>query len=220
MSRSTPEPRDVLVFYHYFHPDDVVSARHLTELATGLAAAGHRVEAMPCNRSCRRDETYPPTGDIEGVSINRVYRPPLDQAATLGRLLNLTWMILAWSFTAFRRRPDVLIVGTDPILSVLVALPWKLIRPRTRIIHWCFDLYPDAAEAGGLIQPGGWISRIARWLTHRAYRRCDDLVDIGACMRARLTNDTAPPSHADTLGTQRTGRAPAHRPGRTHPGVR
>lgn len=190
MSRSDPGP-EVLVFYHFFHPDDVVSARHLTDLAVGLARRGYSVEAMPSNRACRSDATYPGHDRIEDVTITRIFRPGLNQATVLGRLINLIWMILAWSFCAFRRRPDVLIVGTDPILSVLVAIPWKLIRPQTRIIHWCFDLYPDAAEASGLVQTGGFFSRAIRRLLGAAYNRCDVIADIGPCMRSRLPTSRA-----------------------------
>ena len=186
MSRSANEPPEVLVFYHYFHPDDVVSARHLTDLATGLAGAGCRVEAMPCNRACRSDDVFPRQATYRGVRITRLYRPGLRQSSIIGRLVNLTWMLCAWSLVALRRRPDVVIVGTDPILSVLVALPWKLIRPRTRILHWCFDLYPDAAEASGMIRPGGLVARLVRRLTAGAYNRCDLVADIGECMRRRL----------------------------------
>ena len=45
-----------------------------------------------------------------------------------------------------------MIVGTDPMLSVLVALPWRVLRRRSRIVHWCFDLYPDAAVAEGMLR--------------------------------------------------------------------
>ena len=83
--------------------------------------------------------------------------------------------------------PDVLIIGTDPILSILVAIPWKLFRPKTKIVHWCFDLYPEAAIADGAVRPG---SAAVRWLQRalrHAYRRCDLLVDIGPCMREALS---------------------------------
>jgi glycosyltransferase involved in cell wall biosynthesis len=68
----------------------------------------------------------------------------------------------------------------------LVAIPWKLLRPRTKIAHWCFDLYPEAAIAGGILRPQSLIARTARGLMRRAYARCDLIVDIGECMRARI----------------------------------
>jgi len=165
-----------LVLYHYFHPDDVVSAIHFSELT-----------ALPSNRGCRDESlTYPSRTEWQGVKIRRVWRPRWRQSSTLGRLGNLAWMPVAWSLAAFRYKPDVLIVGTDPILSLMAALPWKLLRPRTKIVHWCFDLYPDAAIADGIIPPASLPARAARWLMRLAYVRCDLIVDIGECMRSRI----------------------------------
>jgi len=187
MSSGRANP-DILVFYHYFYPDDVVSARHLTDLATGLSKNGCNVEVMPSNRSCRDNIRYAPLEQLKGVRISRVFRPNWNQASTIGRLLNLIWMLTAWSIAAFKRNPDIIIVGTDPILSVLIALPWKLIRPKTKIVHWCFDLYPDAAIETGLLKREGALTKAINWLCLKAYQRCDAIVDIGECMRQRMPN--------------------------------
>ena len=78
-------------------------------------------------------------------------------------------MITRWSLAALAPNPpDVIIVGTDPVLSVLVARFWKLIRPKTRIVHWCFDLYPEAAIVDGVIKEGGVFHRLLRWLLRPA----------------------------------------------------
>ncbi len=41
-------------------------------------------------------------------------------------------MIFRWSLLALtlNPRPDILIIGTDPILSIVAARVWKLLRPR------------------------------------------------------------------------------------------
>jgi glycosyltransferase involved in cell wall biosynthesis len=98
-------------------------------------------------------------------------------------------MIAMWSLLAFNPflRVSQLVIGTDPVLSVLVALPWKLVRPRVRIAHWCFDLYPEAAIADRLIPEKGWIAKALTWLLSAAYRRCDLVADLGPCMKGSLT---------------------------------
>ena len=97
-------------------------------------------------------------------------------------------MILQWSLLATKkqRNPDVVIVGTDPILSVLIAIVWRLFKPRTILVNWCFDLYPEAAFADGVLSRTGIVARLLQKLLRKAYRACDLIVDIGPCMRKRL----------------------------------
>jgi len=187
MKRVRPK---ICILYHFFHPDDVVSARHFSGLAEGLAAAGFEVEVLPSNRACRNSSArYAPAEDWHGVQIRRVWRPAWRQSSTLGRLLNALWMLAAWSSIALRRsatRPDIVLVGTDPVLSVLVALPLKWLRPGIKVAHWAFDLYPEAAIADGLISPSSMHLKLLKPLLRRAYHWCDLIADLGVCMRERL----------------------------------
>ncbi|MCP4707873.1 MAG: glycosyltransferase family 4 protein [Planctomycetes bacterium] len=99
-------------------------------------------------------------------------------------------MIFAWSIAAFRkyRFPDidVLIVGTDPILSVVTTKVWKLLRPQTQIVHWCFDLYPEAAIAQGILRRNSLTAKFLKHILRGAYASCDLIIDIGGCMRSEL----------------------------------
>lgn len=192
------ETTTALVLYHFFHPDDVVSAQHFADLCRGLKDRGWRIVAMPSNRSCHDPlANYFRTEVWQGIDIHRVYRPPFSQASNLGRLLNAGWMICRWSLAGLRHRPDLLIIGTDPVFSVLTAIPWKILRPRTKVFHWCFDLHPEAAIAEGMVSPSHPAVRILRPLLRRAYRACDLIGSLGPCMTRRL-QDYAP---ATTIGT-------------------
>jgi putative colanic acid biosynthesis glycosyltransferase WcaI len=196
-----PKPR-VRVLYHFFSPDDAVSARHFDDLCEGLAARGFDVEARPSNRGCRDEsKVYPREGQLGDVRIVRVWRPPLSQASTLGRFVNSLWMIGAWSAGAFvsrRTLPDVLVVGTDPIFSVLVCRFWRTARPGVRLVHWAFDLYPEAAVADGLFDGRSLAVRMLRRAVGSAYRACDVITDIGPCMR-RLIDGYDPPGLRATI---------------------
>jgi glycosyltransferase involved in cell wall biosynthesis len=178
------------ILYHYFHPDDVVSARHLTDLAVGLAGRGWQVTAVPSNRGCREEgRTYPARDEVNGVCIRRVWRPKFRQASNSGRLLNAAWMLAGWGLRgAFGRRHgrEVVVVGTDPVLSVLAALPWRTFRTRCPVAHWCFDLYPEAAIADGLVRADSPALRFLRQILAAAYRRCALIADLGPCMAGRL----------------------------------
>jgi colanic acid biosynthesis glycosyl transferase WcaI len=186
----TPRQPRVTILYHYFHPDDVVSARHFSDLAEGLARRGWDVTALPCHRGCRDEsQVYPTRESWRGVDIARVWRPNLKQSSTKGRLLNAGWMLARWSLAALRfpgRRREVMIVGTDPVLSPLTALSWKLLRPRCRLAHWCFDLYPEAPIAEGMFRESSFFIRTMKWFLRRAYRRYDLIADLGPCMAGLL----------------------------------
>jgi glycosyltransferase involved in cell wall biosynthesis len=102
-------------------------------------------------------------------------------------------MITAWVLRALRREaPDVLIVGTDPILSVVVAVIWRMFHPNTQIAHWAFDLYPDAAIADGKLDSQSIVTQALDRVVQRAYEACDLLVDLGGCMRERIARYRAP----------------------------
>jgi colanic acid biosynthesis glycosyl transferase WcaI len=177
------------IFYQFFYPDDVVSSIHFSELCAGLVKRGWEVTAFPSTRGCRSEDVeYPKEGEFEGVRIKRVWRPAWRQSSGLGRVLNAAWMILRWSLLATRRQspPNVVIIGTDPILSVLIAIAWRFFQPNVIIAHWCFDLYPEAAFADGLLARESMVARAMHYLLKKAYRACDLVVDIGPCMRELL----------------------------------
>ena len=123
-----------------------------------------------------------------GVKLHRLWRPDWRQGSSVGRILNAIWMITCWSSLALRRldAPDVILMGTDPVLSILIAPVWRLLQPKTKIAHWCFDLYPEAAYADGILARHGFVGRVLEWLIKRSYASCDLIVDIGLCMRALL----------------------------------
>ncbi len=176
-------------FYQFFYPDDVVSAVLFSELCAGLVKRGWDVTAFPSTRGCHgKYSEYPTSGEFEGVRIERIWRPAWRQSSGLGRVLNAAWMIFRWSFLAIthRPKPNVIIIGTDPILSVLIAIVWRFFQPNVIIAHWCFDLYPEAAYPDGLLDRGSVIARLMEALLKRAYLACDLVVDIGPCMRELL----------------------------------
>src|SRR5262245_10426813 len=185
-SMSSPRRR-LLVLYHYFHPEQVVSARIFSDLAVEQARRGWDVTALTCNRS-HLDETvrYPPDELWNGVQIHRVFRPAWSQKRPLPRLGNSAWTLSAWLLRAVRLgKFDAVVIGSDPSFAASLAIPLRAVWPRVPIIHWCLDVFPDAGEAE-------WtgatrlLSPPSRAVMSAAYRCCDVVVDLGPCMRRRL----------------------------------
>jgi len=178
----------LLVCYHFFHPDDVVSARMFSDLAAEQVRRGWDVTALACNRSWGDPAArLPAAEEWNGVLIERVFRPAWDQARPGQRLANSAWMLAAWFLRTLRLgRFDAIVIGSDPAFSPLGALALRLAYPRAALAHWCFDLYPEAIAADGIGRAGAALAPVALGLMGQAYRRYDCLVDIGPRMRERL----------------------------------
>ena len=183
------KPR-LTVLYHFYYPDTVVSACIYRELSEDLAVFGWEVEVWPSNRSCRRkNQKYPALETYKNVQIKRVWRPDFKQESSFGRIFNSMWMICAW-FLRFLfnpgKRPQVVLIGTDPVLGLIASIGIRAVDPKVKIAHWCFDLYPEAAAADKKIKDNSWGYRFLNWMMNCAYRACDLIVDLGSCMRQRL----------------------------------
>lgn len=184
----------VFLLYQYFYPDDVISARLFSDLAIALAKAGQEVIALPSVRSCHGiSRRYQREQQWDGGLVRRIWRPNFRQSSNLGRVLNSLFMLIGWAWKAafFQRSKrngpqETVIIGSDPIFGVLAAIPWRLFRPRSRIIHWCHDVHPEASVADGAISSKSFLIRALRVLLRCGYRRCNVVVDLGSCMRELL----------------------------------
>ncbi len=179
------------IYYHFLPPDDVVSARHFGDLATGLSERGWTVRLIGSNRSCRAtNSSFPLEERKAGVCYHRVWRPDWPQNRTFGRVGNALWMSAAWALRAIWEPspPDVMITGTDPIVSVASSLAWKASFPATQLVHWCFDLYPDALFAEGIVNEKSLPGSTLKSLAASILQKQDLLANLGPCMAKRLAN--------------------------------
>jgi glycosyltransferase involved in cell wall biosynthesis len=186
---ATPRPR-AAILYHYFYPDDVVSARHYADLAEGLRDRGWDVEVWTSNRACRDESVCFPSREVwRGIRIHRIRKPRFRSGSSIGRVFSIVWMIAAWTLVLWRRRPnypEIVIIGSDPPLSILTAWTVHLLRKDARFAHWCFDLYPEAAVADGMLSSGGRLEQFLKRLARAAYSQLSLIADLGTCMRRRL----------------------------------
>ncbi len=181
-------PRRVLLAYHFFHPDDVVSARLFTDLALGLSAAGWDVTALASDRAWSDPQVrYPSSERLSGIAIERVHRPAWGQARPVERLANAGWMLAAWLCRLASLGPfDAVVVGSDPTFAPLLLIPLRRLWPGVATAHWCYDVYPEVIAADGAGPAVRALVPFARRLMAAAYRRCDAIVDLGPRMRERL----------------------------------
>ena len=179
--------KKILLIYHFFHPDPVISARLFSDLAKELVQAGHPVTVFTGNRLIRSDETLPFQEKWHGVEIQRFSRPNFSQRSNFGRLFNSAVLQIKWlsAFWKQRKNFDAVIIGTDPQFSYLMFPFIRLINRQVRLIHWAFDIYPEAI----LVNSPRWMKLLAcltKPFIPPAYRVVDDMVDIGPCMQKLL----------------------------------
>jgi glycosyltransferase involved in cell wall biosynthesis len=175
-----------VVLYHYYYPDDVVSAQHFTDFAEGLSISGWEVQVFTSNRYCRKKGSINPRFEqYRGVYIRRFNRPALFQSKHIGRLINSFYLSILWFFALLFVRTDVIVFGTDPQFSFYIIPLLSFFRPDLRFVIWGFDLYPEAVIADGIRLPK-LIKSMLSWWAGVSYRCCDLLVDIGSCMRNRF----------------------------------
>ena len=119
------------------------------------------------------------------MRILRVRNSRFSKKSLLGRVCGLCGYLLLAAWAAFaERRPDVLVVETDPpLLGALGALlkGWH----RCGFIYYLQDLYPEVGLALGSFRPG-----LLTWLLHGAtqfgLRQADTIVVLGEDMRRRV----------------------------------
>lgn len=152
-----------------------------------MASSGHRLRVL-CGRP-----SYNPSGrgvwrilstSVEdGVVVERVGSSGVGRERMWGRVANyLTFALIAGVRVLLGRRPDVVVVGSDPPFSVWVALLAAKGRP---VVYCLQDLHPEFAIVSGMIRPG-LVTRIWETIHRRGLIRSSLVVCLGETMAKRV----------------------------------
>ncbi len=96
-------------------------------------------------------------------------------------------MTAAWLARIAELGPfDAMVVGSDPAFAPTMGRALRRLHPRAALVHWCFDLYPEAIAAEGGNAAVRALVPVARRLMKWSYGAYDELVDIGPRMGERL----------------------------------
>ena len=177
-----------------FYPPDLAPSAHLAaSLADHRAALGDEVTVV-CGTGSYLGGSERSAGAARarggvarGPRVIRLWTPALGKANTARRLGDyLSFLVGAVARLLFLRKQDVVIALTSPPYIVAAAVAHRLLHPRTRVVLWSHDVYPDAAEAFGTIRPGGLLSRALRATTRWLLRRVDHVVAVDPAMLSRV----------------------------------
>ena len=177
----------------YYAPDISPTAQLAASLAEHRADRGDEVTVITGRAGYL--EGLSPAGALRvgpGLRVRRAWTPDLGKSSVARRLLGYVSFLAGGTLRlVVLRRQDVIVAMTTPPFVVLTALLHKLLHPRTRVVLWSMDCYPDAAERFGELRPGGAVSKVLRALNRWIFRRLDHVVCLDGAMRMLLESQYA-----------------------------
>jgi hypothetical protein len=205
-----------LLLNQTFYPDVASTAQHLTDVARGLADAGHEVHVIASRRAYDDPQKRFASREVwNRIRISRVFTTAFGKRAKWRRALDFASFMLSCALRLlFTRRPDVVIALTSPPLISFVAALFATTR-RCRFVYWVMDLNPDEAIVAGWLRPTSTIARILERLSRFSLRRADAVIVLDRFMRERvLAKGIAPDrvhvlppwSHDDAIRYDEAGR--------------
>lgn len=180
-----------LTLINQFYTPDLSPTAHLcASLAEHRAAMGDEVTVI-CGRGGYIKQVE--AGQSNGVRVIRVWTAQLGSRGLLTRLIDwLTFYVVAMFRAAILPRQDVIICLTTPPYIVLAGLLQKLFHPKTRLVLWNMDCYPEAVERTDMVPAGGLISDVLRALNRAIFQRIDELICLDSAMKDLLLSQYKP----------------------------
>jgi glycosyltransferase involved in cell wall biosynthesis len=117
-----------------------------------------------------------------GVTVRRVWHTQFSKASFVGRAVNyLSYLMTATIAGLTARRPDVVVVETDPPLLCLLGslLKWRF---RCKLVVYLQDIYPQLGVALGKLRDN-WKTNLLQRLFAASYRNADRVVVLSEDMR-------------------------------------
>ena len=179
-----------LTILNLFYPNDLAPSGHLAaSLAEHRAALGDDVTVITGTGAYLGGADRPGRRPAEAgaVRVIRLWTPGLGKDTVVRRLGDyVTFLLGAVARSVALPRQDVVIALTSPPFILTAAVAHRLVHPRTRVVLWSHDAYPDAAEAFGTIREGGALSRGLRAFMRWLLRRTDHVVAVDPVMGDRV----------------------------------
>ncbi len=175
-----------ITLINQYYPPDIAPTAHLAaSLAEHRAALGDEVRVVTGRGG------YVPTitGDSRSreVLVRRLWTSRRGKQNLVFRSLDyLAFYLQAAIHVAFLPRQDLIISLTTPPLIGLIAQIHRLFHKKTKIILWNMDVYPDAAEAVGVLRTNGIASRVCRRLAKLQLSGASHVVALDRAMHDRL----------------------------------
>lgn len=195
----------VTVFSDHFYPEPSAPAAHVYERARLWAEAGHDVTVICSAPNFPEGKVYEGYRNawrncetLDGIRVVRVKTFITANEGTVRRILDyLSYMLSAWFFSLFEKRPDV-IMSTSPHLFVPVAGVLSALCRRVPHVFEIRDLWPASIAATGAV-PNRFILRALESLELWLYRRSKRILALTPSFRDDLVRRGIPADKVDVV---------------------
>ena len=185
---SAPGGRSTLLILSQVYPPDAASVgQHMADVASSMAARGHRAVVLTADRGYDDPaQRFPRREWLGGAEVRRLPFSSFGKRSIGMRVLGGLSFALQAVWISLRLGPiDGVLVSTSPPLTQLAGLLVSRIR-RVPLTLWVMDLNPDQMVALKLLRPGHPVAKAFDWLNRRVLARARDVIVLDRFMAARV----------------------------------
>ena len=181
----------ILYFNRSFYPDIEATGQLMTDLCEELTKKGHEITVIAGQSYYLNNETkgfFIQRQIYKSIEIIRGIGSTFPKRFLLLRVINLSCYFLNALFGGFliRKKPDLIIVGTDPPVLGLIGIffsKWY----RAKFVYYCQDIYPDVGIAIGKLK-NPIINFMLNQINLLSFKMADKIICIGEFMKIRIIN--------------------------------
>ena len=179
----------ILLVHRYYSPDVGAYPQMLRIMAERFVREGHRVSVFSTQPGYNNVTTakLPRHQISDGIEEIRVGILPENKKNLLVRSLSIfCFLVQLIAHCLFRfRRYDLITVGSFPPTVTAMVVRWISWINGCRYLYHCQDLYPEIAQASGIVKRK-WLTKLAASIDLRNCRRAAALVTLSGDMTNTL----------------------------------
>jgi colanic acid biosynthesis glycosyl transferase WcaI len=177
----------LLVLSQVYPPDPASVGQHMADVASAMAARGHRTVVLTADRGYDDPtQRFPRRETLAGVDVRRLPLSSFGKRSIVVRVLGGLAFALQAAWISLRLGGiDRVLVSTSPPLAQLAGLLVSRIL-RVPLTLWMMDLNPDQMVALKLLRPGHPFVRAFDWLNRRVLARARDVIVLDRFMAERV----------------------------------
>ncbi len=191
--RDFSKQMNFLLLNQCFYPDVMATAQQLTDLAVGLAEAGHNVTVIASDRGYDDpSQRFAERETWKGINIIRIRSLSLGKTSRVRRALNFASFLLNCSGRLLRQpRFDVVVALTSPPLISFLGSLFVRIKGG-KFFFWVMDLNPDEAIAAGWLKQNSLPAKVLTSLLKSSLNHADGIIALDHFMKARIVAKDVP----------------------------